>query len=212
MNVIKELWPQLGPLFATLFASLLSGLGLGLQEWRQSRNERFQRKQARDEAEELIAVLEKWVQAEEAMSAPGEVEQIKQKARLQLDQAFEKLQQTHEHKPGVQVRPFLQRALLWYRPVSTLGWFAHILFYSLLILFIVFAPFVLTAPPDSGSLQWSDLLTNFVAIVLLFVPVLIVQAWATALDKKQPEASRTVAPPPSPSVVRPAQSSQPKTQ
>ncbi len=174
MNLNQLLTQLLAPLITTI----LGALGIWIQEWRQARDQRYQRKQMRDEVEETISFFQKWVQAQQTLCSPQEFEQVKANARIELDKAYQRLLEIHEPRTQLQVYPMFQRALLLYRPTRLLGWIAHALFY-LLFAFFLFLCVGLVDPSNQPVeiVVWS---------VLFFLPVLIARAWAVEVDTHRP--------------------------
>ncbi len=187
----------INPLIGPLVTTVLGAGGLWFQEWRQGRDQSFQRKQMRTEAEETIEFFEKWVKAQESLCSPEEFEQVKTHARAELDKAYQRLVEMHDTRTHFQAYTLFQRAFLWYKPTRLLSWFTHSLFYLLFAVFI-FLSIAFVTPADPGE-PATPLWQIILADVIIFIPVFLARAWAVAVDNRHP-----VAPPPSTIAVAPA--------
>lgn len=188
MENLEKLWP----IVATLLTAALGAAGVLLQEWRQKRDDRHQRKQVRDEASEMVSFIEKWIQTQQLTCLPEEFEQVKQMAHQQLERIYYSLLNMQEVKKQVEERSFIQRALLLYKPASFSGWVLHLVFYMLGLMIMLWGVISALFFLDSSAAQSDNndpsrgvlILTLVIFYLLLFVPALAIRAWATIVDKK----------------------------
>ena len=95
-------------------------------------------------------------------------------------------------KKTVERRPFIRRALLFYKPTSVLGWILHTIFYVLAALILLWGIFSVISIYDPTIYQLEGReplsLNEIVFIIILYwllllVPALAIRAWANYLDK-----------------------------
>jgi hypothetical protein len=180
------------PILATLLTAILAAVGVLLRDWLQKRDARHQRKEARLEATELISVIEKWMAAQQQICSSEEFEEVKQSVRRRLDRVYSSLVSSHDIKKPIERRPFIRRALLFYKPASLLGWILHTIFYVLAALILVWGIFSIISiyRPQIYQLDGQPLTLNEIVFIiilywlLLLVPALAIRGWALYLDKR----------------------------
>ena len=177
-------------LILRLIGPLVTALGISLQELRRSRNEYARRKMARDEATEMVAFIEKWVQAQQLTCASEEFEAVKQIARLQLQQVYALLMNAQQTKAPPK-RPLLRRVFLLYQPASLGGWISHIIFYLLIVVLGMFSLGVFTDEKDP-EITRADIIAIYV--FYLFI-TFAVRAWAVHIETRRELKSSQSAPP-----------------
>ncbi|MDQ1593264.1 MAG: hypothetical protein QOG71_3891 [Pyrinomonadaceae bacterium] len=186
----KEVWTIVAAFLTAFLTAALGGAGVLLQEWRQKRDDRHRRKQARIEATEMISFIEKWVQTQQLTCSAEDFEDVKKKARQKLERVYYSLIKVDEAKRPVEERSFLQRALLLYKPSSFGALVLHLIFYMLgtiLLLWEIIGVALIIVPVEAkGQLTtMSETIFGLIVVNLLCIaPALAVRAWAVVIDKK----------------------------
>jgi hypothetical protein len=175
---------------APVFTALLGYVGVRLQEFRQRRDERYQRSRARAEATEMIEFFDKWIRTAQLIFPPEEFEQTKQIARAQLESVYSSLLVAHDKKRPVEERSFLRRALLLYKPPTAGGWVLHALFYVIGFLMLLESIGVVgviiddkKGGPDASPMR-DDLIGVLLFYLVLLAVVLGIRAWAASVDRR----------------------------
>jgi hypothetical protein len=175
---LKDLLPLVTPAVA-------AG-GIWVQGLLQARDDRYRGKLARDEAVEMIELLEKWMKTQEMACSPEEFQQVKRVARQRLDDMYLALEGVHEKSQPqhTETRPPLQRLFLLYPPAGFSGWMAAAIFYALIILGGMFSIGVLLTFKSSDI---GPSIAFFVVLGIMFLPV---HAWARHADAKGRQQNR----------------------
>jgi hypothetical protein len=168
---------------APLIAPFMAAGGVLTQELVRARGQHNKRQQARNEAAEMMAFLEKWIKTQELACSPEEFEQVKQIARQQLydiHATLARLQKTQSQE--AETRPLLQRALLLYRPAGFSGWVARTIIYSILIIVGFFSIGIF------ADFKTEDIGAAIAFYIVCLIVILPLHAWAVSDDKhRQPQ-------------------------
>lgn len=185
MEKIKDLLP----IIASVLTATLGAAGVLLQEWRQQRDERHRRSQARAEAAEMVEFVERWLKTQQLACSPEDFERAKQTARVQLERIYASLLVKHEPKRHVEERSFVQRALLLYKPQSTGAWVLHFAFYALGSLILLIQVLLSMGALMEVQAHPEMLRENVIILIFFYLfslaPVLGIRAWAAAVDRRR---------------------------
>jgi hypothetical protein len=180
---------QIIPIVVGAVVGLFPAILTAVISWLNARSLQGRRTQALALAQQRIAFLQDWIKAQEGLSAPEEMQNVRNSVSAELDSLRVQLQgildEHHRVNDAAEDRSLLQKILLTYAPRSTNAWVFHTLFYMSLgvsaILILITATGYTSDPQGMSS-----------AIACFDIPALILalvfRQLAVQADKKTQQA------------------------
>ena len=159
--------------------------------WFDKRSLAAKQHQALELAKNRVDFIDRWVKVQQDINSADRFEEIKRETALELDELKKGLSEIlaeNDEKPApVQesAKKVLQRLLLWYWPLNFSGWISHLAFYLVLLytiyLVIGYQPGI---DPATDQFSWAQLGWDLIAVLIMFIPTLIIRGIAVRIDRK----------------------------
>lgn len=185
---------QLVPVIGGAIAGLLPTILTAVVSWINTRTIQSRRTQALAIAQQRIAFLEDWIKAQEGLSTPDRLDQMKNSVSDELTNLRSQLADTLDdhRKPPEQIiaeRTLLQKVLLIYAPRTGAAWALHTLFYMSLATGVVVG--LLAAVAAAGGTDAQSLYATVGCFVIpAFILAFIFRQVAVEAERRTMQADK----------------------
>ncbi len=201
---------QFIPVIGGAIAGLLPTILTAVVSWLNARSLQGRRTEALAIAQQRIAFLDEWIKAQEGLSTPDRLDQMKSSVSDELSELRSQLADVLEdqRRPPEQLiaeRTFVQKALLIYAPRTATAWVLHTLFYMSLGTASILA--LIIALGASGTDAQGIYYTIGCFIVPALILAFIFRQVAVQAERKAIQAQKGAAAVPAPAEPAPGSAS-----